>query len=85
VPGLGPDDYYLVEITHQQGVDPMYTQATSTAPRSYIIDLPRDPYLWRVTVVRKTASGYVAVSPPSDQWTFRWTKPQPTATPKKKP
>ncbi len=81
VPGLGPDDYYLVEISHQQGVDPMYLKDTSTPPHDYILDLPRDPYLWQVTVVRKTANGYVAVSPPSTQWDFRWTRPKKTATP----
>ncbi len=84
VPNLGPDDYYLLEITHQQGVDPTYLKDTATPPKDYIIDLPRDPFLWRVTVVRKTASGYVAVSPPSAQWEFRWTRPQKTATPKPK-
>ena len=73
VGNLGPNDYYFVQIDHSQGVDPYYVQGTSVVPRDYLPTLqPANGFTWRVSVVRKTASGYTAVSPVSGNWVFYW-------------
>jgi hypothetical protein len=73
VGNLGPDDYYYVQIDHAQGMDPYYVKTTSVTVHDYLINLRRQiPFTWRVSVVRKTANGYVPVSPTSENWAFTW-------------
>ena len=73
VDNLGPDDYYLVQIDHAQGVDPYYVKTTTVMAHDYLPGLRRQiPFTWRVSVVRKTADGYVPISPASGNWEFTW-------------
>ena len=61
---LGPDDYYFVQIHHSQGNDPYYVKDTAVAARDYLPGLSQDGSLtWQVSIVRKTGSDYVAISP----------------------
>ena len=57
VAGLGPDDYYVVHVTHREGVDTQWTQETSLQPQAYLYDLGKDDrrYEWWVVVMRQTS------------------------------
>ena len=72
---LGADDYYYVEVDHAKGVDPTYTKDTAMDAKDYLLGLQRSGgFTWRVSVVRKTASGYTTISPSSGNWSFNWTQ-----------
>ena len=85
VEGLGPDNYYVVHITHRLGVDTQWTKETTLQPPAYLYDLGKDDrrYEWYVVVKRLTGQRPDGVKEgpeigePGETRTFIWHRSEP--------